>query len=170
MRLEIPKPKGDSPRERIIRGIALVLVIVAVGWAFMENNKNVLDKIQTDRAINDQTKRLTDDDMEFLKGFVQSLRDSYGVNTRIVIYKDEVLLPEIDPKYMFIGLAPAKRDVILHFPTLMRPALGQEFIDSLNEVFLESYEKDSWPRELKIVLTMIWSRLSALEAGQQDIQ
>lgn len=170
MRLEIPKPKGDSPRERLIRGVALLAVIALVAWAFMENNKNMLDKIQTQRAVNDQTERLTDDDMEFLKGFVQSFRETYGINTRIVIYKDEVLLPNIDPKYMFIGLAPAQKDVVLHFPTLMRPALGEEFISSLTDVFLESYEKDNWPRELKIVLTMIWSRLSAIEAQQQDTQ
>lgn len=170
MRLEIPKPKGNTRRERLLRGLAMLAVVGLVGWAFMQNSRNMLEKIQTEQAINDQTESIGKEDMEFLKGFITSFKQTYGIGTRIVIYKGEVLLPDPDPKILFIGLAPVQRRTILQFPTLLRPALGEDFINSLNDEFLESFEKDDWQRELKIALTMIWSRLSALEAQQQGNQ
>lgn len=166
MRLEIPKPRGRSKAERMIRAIALVGVIAVVAWAFMQNNKSVLERIQTRQAVNDQTETLSQTDLDFLKGFIASMRETYGVNMKVTIYKGQALVPEVGPKTMFFGLAPEAGEVILRFPPLVRAALGDDFTASLTDDFMQSFKQGDWPRELKIVLTMIWSRLSALDSQQ----
>mgnify|MGYP000524838777 CR=1 FL=1 len=164
MRIEIPKPHGKSPMERLLRTLAMLLVVLVVMWAFYKNNENVLERVQKTRSVWDETGQMSHDDINFLRGFGKSLKDTFGINCRIQVFKGDVVVPDVDAKTLYLGLSPARRQLSIEFPALMRPALGQEFMDSLrDEHFAQAFDDNQWIRELKIALTMIWSRLTALE-------
>lgn len=164
MRIEIPKPHGKSPMERILRTLAMLLVVLVVMWAFYKNNENVLERVQKTRTVWDETGQMNRDDIDFLRGFVKSLKDTFGLNCQIQIFKGDVVVPEVDAKTLYVGLSPARRQVVMEFPALMRPALGAPFMDSLrDEHFAQAFDDNEWIRELKIAMTMIWSRLAVLE-------
>lgn len=164
MKIEIPKPHGKSPMEKLLRMLAMLLVVLVVMWAFYKNNENVLERVQKTRSVWDETRSMNSDDKNFLRGFAKSLKESFGLGCRIQIFSGSVLVPDMDGKTLYVGLSPKQKQVVIEFPPLMRPALGEPFMESLrSEHFSQAFDDDQWIRELKIALTMIWSRLAALE-------
>lgn len=169
MRLKFPRVQGESPREKLIRIILLIAVFAAVGWAFSKNNEQVLKRIQERNAVFDQTATLSESDEEFIRGFVDSMKKRFGITVNIKIYKGAPKELLLDNQTLYLGLSPETGEVILKVPPLMRPALGTEFIDDLvDKHFAEAFTKGTWPRELKVVLTMIWSRLIAIDNPQGE--
>ena len=167
MRIAIPKVHGDSPKEKAIRTIALLLVFAAVMWAFTKNNERVVDALNRQSSVYDETGTLDDDQRKFIASFTKSLRDEFGLSSQIQIFETAMEIPELDAKTLYIGLVPTMGEVELRFPGLVRTAVGQEFIDGLKtDYFLPSFERGDWPQELQIVLATIFDRLVRLETGE----
>lgn len=166
-RLKIPRVHGETPREKAVRSIALVLVFAAVIWAFMKNNERVVERLNKEAAIYDETHRLDSDQKKFIVSFTRSLKKEFGLDSQIQIFGGDFVVPELDNKTLYIGLAPAINEVEIRFPPMMRQALGTEFIDRLEtEHFLPSFKFDDWPGELQVVLVTIFDELTKLEQGE----
>lgn len=166
MRIAIPKVHGRSPREKLIRSLALVLIFAVVAWAFMKNNERVLDTLNREGAVYDETGTLDEAQKKFIVSFTRALKSEYGMNCRIQIFGGDFVVPELDAKTMYIGLAPAIGVAELRFPPMMRQALGADFIESLKtEHLLPSLETNDWPMEIQIVLAAIFEKLSQLDGG-----
>ncbi|WP_147819912.1 hypothetical protein [Salidesulfovibrio onnuriiensis] len=168
MKINLPAPKGKTVMERTLRTLGMLLVFLVVIWAFYKNNENVLERVQKNRSVWDETGQLDKDEISYLRDFVKSMRERFGVAVKIQVFKGDVEMPELDSKTIYIGLSPAGRQVAVEFPPLLRPALGADFIESVNnEFFAEAFDTGQWGRELQILTTMIWSRLAALEESTQ---
>lgn len=166
MRITIPKVHGETPREKVFRTIALMLVFAAVIWAFMKNNEHVVDVLNRESSIYDETKRLDKGQRKFIASFIHTLRDEYGMGCKIQIFGGDFVVPELDAKTMYIGLAPSINEVEVQFPPMMHQALGQDFIDSLKtDYFLPSFKYDDWPMTIQEVLVAIFTKLEELNKG-----
>ena len=165
MRISIPKVHGETSKEKIIRSIALILVFAAVIWAFTKNNERVVDVLNQQASIYDETGTLDKEQKKFIVSFTRALRDEFGLDSKIQIFGGDFTVPELDSKTMYIGLAPAIKVVELRFPVMMRQALGEEFIDSLKADFLESFTYDDWAQEIQVVLVAIFDKLTQLNEG-----
>ncbi|OIQ49537.1 hypothetical protein BerOc1_01462 [Pseudodesulfovibrio hydrargyri] len=166
-RINIPRVHGSTPREKVIRSLALLLVFAAVIWAFMKNNEHVVQVLNQKSAVYDETGTLTQDQKKMIVSFTQALREKWGLNCKIQIYGGDFVVPELDDKTLYIGLAPAIDAAELRFPPLMRSALGPEFIDSLKTTFLLPAFKDGdWPLAVQEVLVEILKKLDSLNQGE----
>lgn len=169
MRINIPRVHGETPREKVIRTILLILVFAAVIWAFTENNRRVIERLNLDGAVYDETGTLDRDQKKFIVSFTRSLRDEYGLDSRIQIYGGDFVVPELDAKTVYIGLAPSINAVEMRFPPMMRQALGPEFIASLKETFLlPSFRQGDWPMALQEVLMEIFTKMESLNKKETD--
>ena len=169
MRIHIPRVHGETPREKAFRTLMLILVFAAVIWAFMENNERVIERLNLGGAVYDETGTLDREQKKFIVSFTHSLRDEYGLNCRIHIYGGDFVVPELDAKTMYIGLAPAIGEVEMRFPPMMRQALGPEFIESLRTTFLlPSFSQGDWPMAVQEVLVEIFNKLEELNKEGMD--
>lgn len=167
MRIKIPKVHGESPKEKLLRTLALLLVFAAVVWAFTENNKRVVETLNQQGAIYDETGVLDKEQKKFIISFTRTIRDEYGLNFKIQIYGGDFVVPELDAKTIYIGLAPAIDVVELRFPPLMRQAFGSEFIDILENTFLRpSFMEGDWPMAIQETLVEIFNKLDELNKGE----
>jgi hypothetical protein len=166
MRIAIPKVHGKSPKEKLIRTLALLLIFAAVGWAFMKNNERVVDMLNREGVIYDETNTLDKEQKKFILSFTRTLKNEFGLSCKIQIFGGDFTVPELDAKTMYIGLAPSINVVELRFPALMRTALGDEFIESLKkENLLPSLQTNDWPMEIQIVLVAIFDKLTKIQQG-----
>lgn len=166
MRITIPKVHGTTQKERIIRTILLLLVFAAVVWAFSKNNERVVERLNRESAVYDETQTLTNDQKKFIASFTRTIRDEFGLDCKIQIFGGDFTVPELDSKTIYIGLAPSIEEVQIRFPALMRTALGPEFAEQLRtEHFLPSFKYNDWAEELQVVLIAIFDRLDQLNKG-----
>ncbi|WP_316898991.1 hypothetical protein [Pseudodesulfovibrio indicus] len=169
MRINIPRVYGESPKEKIIRSLALILVFAAVIWAFVKNNQHVVDVLNQQSAVYDETKRLDKEDKRFIVSFTKSLKDEWGLTCRIHIYGGDFVVPELDDKTLYMGLAPSIGVAELRFPPLMRTALGPDYAEYLKTTFLlPSFEQDDWPMAIQEVLVEIFKKLESLNKGAKE--
>ncbi len=169
MRLNIA-PKGNTRKEKFMRLLGMLVIFSLVGWAFWQNNMSTLEKLQGRNSLWDQTKVLNNNERDYIKGFVRSMRSEFGVVTKVHIMNERMTNISPDPKEMFIGIAPEYDQVIFHFPPLVRLALGQQFIDDLQQKhFAGKFEQDKWPEALQTALAMIWGKLINVEDTVQPL-
>jgi len=167
MKIMIPRVHGSSPKEKIIRSIALVLVFAVVIWAFMKNNERVVEMLNRESAVYDETGTLDKEQRKFVVSFTRALRDEYGLGCRIQVFGGDFTVPELDSKTMYMGLAPSLGLAELRFPVMMRRTLGPEFIESLKtEVLLPSFKDNDWPSAIEVCLVRIFNKLEELKKGE----
>lgn len=163
-RIKIPRVHGETPREKALRSIALILVFGVVIWAFMKNNERVVETLNQQSAVYDETKTLDKDQMKFIASFAATLRDEWGMDCKVQVFGGDFVVPELDGKTVYIGIAPAIKEVELRFPPMMRQAFGPDFISELEITFLQpSFEEGDWPMALQEVLVEIFNKLEELK-------
>lgn len=166
MRIQIPKVHGTTQKERIIRTILLILVFAAVIWAFSKNNERVVERLNRESVIYDETNTLTNEQKKFITSFTRTIQDEFGLESKIQIFGGDFTVPELDSKTLYIGLAPSINEVQIRFPALMRTALGPDFAEKLKtEHFLPSFKYNDWAEEMQVVLIAIFDRLDQLNKG-----
>ena len=106
-RINIPRVHGSTTKEKIIRSLALLLVFAAVIWAFVKNNQHVVEVLNQQSAVYDETGTLDKEQKQLIVTFVKALRQQWGLDCRIQIYGGDFVVPELDDKTMYMGLAPA---------------------------------------------------------------
>ncbi|BCS88594.1 hypothetical protein [Pseudodesulfovibrio sediminis] len=167
MRITIPKVHGNSPKEKVLRTLALILVFGAVIWAFTENNKHVVEVLNQQSAVYDETGTLDKEQKSFIASITRTFRDKYGMDCQIQVYVGDFVVPDLDSKTIYIGFAPSINEVELRFPPLMRTAFGTEFIDMLKTtILLPSFRDDTWPMAIHEVLMEITSKFEELQQGE----
>jgi len=167
MRISIPKVHGQSPREKVVRTLALVLIFALVAWAFVKNNERVLETLTRQGTVYDETGTLTEEQRKFIVSFARALKEEFGMNCRVQIFGGDFVVPELDAKTMYMGLAPAIGAVELRFPPMMSRALGAEFIESLKtEYLLPALATDQWPMEMQMALAAIYEKLTGLDGDE----
>ena len=163
MRITIPKVHGETPREKLIRSLALVLVFAAVIWAFMKNNERVVQILNQESAVYDETGTLDKDQKQFIVSFTKTIKEEWGVTARVQIFGGDFTVPELDGKTLYIGLSPSIGVAELRFPPIMAAALGPDFPDYLKTTFLyPSFQEGDWPMATQEVLSEIFNKLNAL--------
>ena len=171
MRARIPRIHGDTPREKIVRSLALVLVFAAVCWGFIKNNERVVDVLNRDSAVYDETKTLDKDQRRFIASFGRTLKDEFGLSSQIQVFGGDFTVPELDAKTMYIGLSPVTGEVQIRFPALMRQALGDDLILALRTEYLEpAIAEGTWPGELQVVLATIFQKLDELNKEGKPVE
>ncbi len=169
MRIKVPRVHGETPKEKAIRTLALILIFGAVIWAFSKNNERVVERLNKDGVVYDETGTLDVKQKKFIISFTRALRDEFGLSSKIQIFGGDFTVPELDAKTMYMGLAPSIGVVELRFPGMMRQALGDEFIMKLKtEHLLPSFKYNDWPQEIQVVLVAIFDKLTQLEQGDSD--
>jgi hypothetical protein len=119
--------------------------------------------------VYDETGTLTKDQKKMIVSFTHTLRGKWGTDCKIQVYGGDFVVPELDDKTLYIGIAPAIDTVELRFPPLMRKALGPEFIESLKTTFLlPSFKEGDWPMAIQEVLVEILKKLDSLNKGEQE--
>lgn len=164
------KPHGKTVSEKFLRIIGMIIIFGIVGWAFWMNNQTTLEKIQARNSLWDQTKILTQPERNFVQGFIRSMRNEFGVNVKIQITTERLSQPKLESNELYIGISPSYEEVFMSFPGLVRHALGTNFIEELEQKhFIGNFSNDTWPTTLMTALSMIWERLSKVEADQPVI-
>ncbi|WP_419786353.1 hypothetical protein [Pseudodesulfovibrio sp.] len=163
MRISIPRVHGDTPREKLVRTLALLLVFAIVVWAFTKNNERVIQVLNREGAVYDETKILDSEHRKFIRSFTSAMKKEYGLNSQIQVFGGDFVVPELDAKTLYIGLSPVTGEVRIRFPGLMRHALGEDFAETLTTEHLQpALQGDDWPQELEIVLALIYKRLEKM--------
>ncbi|HAS89663.1 MAG TPA: hypothetical protein DCS48_10220 [Desulfovibrio sp.] len=161
------KPHGKTGTERFLRMIGMLVILGLVIYAFWINNQSTMQKIQARNSLWDQTKVLDRSERDYIQGFIRSMRNEFGISTRIQIILEPITEQEVDPKELLIVISPPTQDVGMYFPGLVRHALGKEFISELeNKHFENHYADGEWPASLMTCLSMIWERLVNVESDQ----
>ena len=149
--------------EQVIRGLAMLLVFGAVIWAFWAYNQRVIERLNADAAVQDETGTLTERDEIFIREFLSGLRNEYALNGRIRVTKGPVETPESDNDTLAIAISPPNGQAEVAFPALMRRALGADFEAAVAQRLADAAadpDADAWRRELKLSLVDIWTALA----------
>ncbi|MCM0754629.1 TPM domain-containing protein [Desulfovibrio aminophilus] len=159
-----PLVRGRTPMERFLRTVGLFVVFLAVGLAFWHNNERRMREIAAGGALKDPAGLLSKEDRSFVTGFIDSIKDRFGVQARVEIGPAAADFTETDSKTLFFGIDPEARKVAAAFPPLMRRALGGELSAYLEREHFEPYwASGDWAQGLKTALALIWTRLDNLD-------
>ena len=168
MKLNFPKLHGATPLEKAIRALAMLFVVLLVLWAFTKNNEMVMKRLSQEQALWDETGQITGDEKKYVGGVVRRIKQDFGVQVKVQIFQDIIIVPELDAKILYIGLSPKNRELELRIPGLVRKVLGDAFIDKLKiEQLLPAMEEDQWVWGVQISLDMIYDQLKAIQQGEK---
>ncbi|PIE69141.1 MAG: hypothetical protein CSA21_03805 [Deltaproteobacteria bacterium] len=166
---KIARHPEDTPLTRFLRIMGLLGIFVLAGVIYWHYYEHSIDTILAKQSIWDQTKTLTSDQKKAIQSFGRMLRSRYGIDLRLNITKDPVILPTLNAKTLFLGICPARQEVTIIFPPLVRSALGKGFEDHLARKHFTPYWKEGdWPRGLGSALALIGERLQGLSKYEPD--
>jgi uncharacterized membrane protein YgcG len=152
-----PLIKAESGSELFLRSMLLITVVVLVGVAFWYQIGANLRDINSRGAVWDEANVLTADQRAALREYAAELKEVYGIKLRLQIRTSPVALPDMDSKTLFIGINPQTQQVLVEFPTLLRKALGDEYLYRMqNEHFGPYFQKGQWQQGLADALTRLW--------------
>lgn len=155
-----PLIHAESGGEMFLRAMLLLAVIVAVAAAFWWQSGQALEKINARGSVWDETKILTKDQKQALRSYASNLKSEHGIKLRLHIRKNDVVLPEIDRRTLFIGINPHTQQVLIEFPPLLRKAFGDDYMYHMqNEHFAQYFAKGEWQQGLVAALGKIWDDL-----------
>lgn len=157
-----PLVTGSSTKEKLLRALLLLGVFALAGWGFWLNSQNAMQMLQTRGAVWDEAGVLHEDESDGLRAMAARFDNEYGIKVRILIVKGEVTLPQVDSRTLYIIISPSNRQALLEFPPLVRRALGDEFMYSMQSShFAPYFENGQWGLAIADALKLIWSGLSA---------
>ncbi|MBU1247899.1 MAG: hypothetical protein KKB70_04300 [Proteobacteria bacterium] len=158
--------KGNSPTERGFRAVAMVFVVMVVIWAFWKNNETVVRQIQQKQAFWDQTGQAPHQLKTFVRDFVDSLEEEYGVKARVQVLRGDPVEPKLGEDELYLGLFPEAEQVILR----LEPA-GEKERELITYVEQEYFKDqwDNWPSTLESSLVVLWNNYSGEGKGFKDV-
>jgi hypothetical protein len=165
MRLRLPFPSGErfSGSARFIRILAFFVVMTVVAWAFWQQSERTVRELSARQAIADQMKLLSGKDLAFVKEFAANLERRYGLKFRLLTSAEAIAPPDLDQRTLFIGLSPARKEVVIVWPPLLAGALGADFTRYLaDEHFTPYLAAGDTSQGLVHALALIWDRLGKL--------
>lgn len=159
---------GKTPLERVIRILAMFLVLAVVGWAFWKNNQNMLERLYVDKPLWDETGTMEPQLRSYTKDFARTMREGFGIDTRIRIRKRTTDRPEPVENQLFLGIAPSKHTVVFVPPLDWNPEKATELRAYLEEKHFERHWDANWQDGLKSALVLIWNQQRDREASLEQ--
>ncbi|MFV0423933.1 TPM domain-containing protein [Oleidesulfovibrio sp.] len=157
-----PLVTGSSPKEKLLRALLLLGVFGLAGWGFWMNSETALETLQTRGAVWDEAGVLHEEETDGLRSMATRFNSEYGIKVRIHVVKSEVTLPQVDSRTLYIIISPPHKQALVEFPPLVRKALGDDFMYSLqNTHFIPYFENGQWGLAVADALKLIWGGLSA---------
>jgi uncharacterized membrane protein YgcG len=155
--------KGSTPGTTFLRAVLLIVVFAVAAVLYQRNFEKRLDLINTRSAVYDQTGELTSEQRDALRDFAAGLKNEFGIELRIQVRKDGLILPDPDSKTLFIGLDLAAQKAVVLIPPLLERALDPQFVHRLREEhFAPYFAEGDWPLGLSLALRDLWTQLQIL--------
>jgi uncharacterized membrane protein YgcG len=155
-----PWLRGKTPGEQFLRFILLICVFALVVWLFWQQSEKTMKQLAARGTVWDQTSELSKGQKDALREFASMFKDDFGLELKLNVVHTDVVLPDLDSKTIFIGLNPETQQVLVEFPPLMRRALGDEFLYSIqNDHFTPYFEKGNWAEGLFQGVNKIWEAM-----------
>ncbi len=156
-----PLFKGHTPGEKFLRALLLIGVFAVAGWGFWLNSEVTLNNIQSRGAVWDETGLLQEDEKQGLRAMAARFTAEHGINVRMQLCTGKAELPRQAPRTLYIVISPEHKQVLIDFPPLLHKALGDEFMDWLqNTHFVPYFAQEQWGIGLADALKAIWQRLA----------
>ncbi|MCG8533326.1 MAG: TPM domain-containing protein [Desulfovibrionales bacterium] len=154
--------RANSSGEFFLRAMLLIAVFAVVAVAFWYQTENSFKEIRARGTVYDQTETLTAPQKSALREYAAALREKHGLKLRVQVRNTPVELPaSLDSNTVFIGINPYTKQVLVEFPPLLRKALGEEYMYSLqNTYFTPYFEKNQWQAGLASALQKLWDDIS----------
>lgn len=162
-----PLLRGNTTREIFVRFVALLLLLVAVGWLFWKNNEYALDRIERRGTVVDDLDLLSKDQKQTIRDFAKHLKDNFGIGFRLLVSHEELTYDKQDAKTIFVGIDPDKPEAVVHLPPLLRQAVGADTGDEMRELIQFGLEKGRWQQALLESLAFLWNRMLASMDDEQ---
>lgn len=158
--------RGSSPMERVIRSIAMVLVILAVIWAFWKNNENVIEQLQENQSFWDETGQADAGLKGFVRGFADTFEKEFGIEARVQVRSGEIPEPHLDDGELYLGISPARQRAVLRVEP--ESEADRELVEYVEREHFGPYWDSGWAEGLESALVMIWSHYSGESEGFLD--
>lgn len=156
----LPLVNADTPGQLFLRTMLLIAVFALTAWAFWANTERRLADVRAASAVWDEADLLADAQEKALRELVDAFREVHGVKLLIHIRRDTPELPRLDAQTLFVGLCPAKGQVIVELPPLLRKAYGDTLAQTLENDWLRpAMASGQWAEGLVRALKHLWDRL-----------
>ncbi len=164
-----PLVRGKSFGEQFLRFMLLIAVFAVCGWLFWENSQMTVRKLKARSDVWDRTGTLNPGQTKALSRFSNMFEDELGITVKLQIANEELEMPELDTKTLFMGLNLAEENAVVVFPPLVEKALGEDFRSRLeNEHFPPYFASGDWPQGLVLAMAEIWDALMEPDTAQQE--
>lgn len=154
-----PLVRGKSLGEQFLRLMLLLAVFAAVGWGFWKNSERTMEMLEARGTVWDQTETLEQDQRKAIRDYAKLFENEYGLELKVHVVREELDMPALDSKTLFLGVNLQERDVVLHFPPLVDKALPQGLRVDLVERFHPHIQDHTWPQAIVLTLRRIWDEL-----------
>ncbi len=113
-------------RHRALRTVLLVLLLLAMFWAYSVHFSRKLDELNAGSTIVDPGGQFEPVEKKALQGLAAFYRREYGIRVRIVAHDSGKALPESSGQTLLVTLAPETGQSRIELPPLVRKALSDE--------------------------------------------
>ena len=154
--------KNNTPspqKSRAFRPILLALIITVVCWSFWNNSQRRLNDVLLQGLVNDEVKALTSEERNEILHYIKPFRQDFGVPIEVNILKRPPDIKNNDISRIYIDISPEHRRAYLHFPPLVRNAVGQEFIREMEHTFQQGFAEGDWRPPLVSVILALGAKL-----------
>lgn len=149
----------ESSKGRLLRMLLLAGVFALVLWGFWSNSQRRLEELGRQSVLRDATGEFTQAEKEALFAKARFFQSTYGLALKVQVHKEPSALREATPRDIFLDIAPARREVILTLPPLVRRAVGEGFITKVEDIFIPYFEAGIWKKALPAALDVLQTKL-----------
>ena len=149
----------ESSKGRALRVLLLAGVFAAVLWGFWSNSQRRLEDLGRQNVLHDATGEITKAEKEALFAKARFFQTAYGLALKVQVHKGSSALREATPRDIFLDIAPARREVILTLPPLVRRAVGEGFVTKVEDAFIPYFEAGTWKKALPAVLDILQTKM-----------
>lgn len=135
---------GQSRKRSPFRPIFLVAILLAVCWAFWNNNQRRLDMIVEQSLFTDETGAVSPEQRAEIVRHLKEFKRAYGVPLEVHIRKEPPPLNAYDGSKMYLDIVPSQRRAYLSLPPLVRHAVGSDFILDMELSFRQDFASGDW--------------------------
>lgn len=146
---------GRSPSEKLARMLALMLVFGVVGWAFWQNNRGMLRRLNESRPVWDETGQLDKGERKFLREFVDTMEREFQIKAVVRVRKGDLDPPDAGEREFYLGLRPAEGEVDVVLPEDRAPKGLEEYLEAKH--FEGLWQDGQWRRGLRSALVTVWN-------------
>lgn len=135
---------GHSRRRSPFRPIFLGVILLAVCWAFWNNNQRRLDIMVEQSLFTDETETVSAAHRAEIIKYLKEFKRTYGVPLEVHIRKEPPALNAHDDSKMYLDIVPPQRRMYLSLPPLVRRAVGSDFIRDMELSFRQDFASGDW--------------------------